>query len=143
MLLFDKPIRQDLGKFGLIYFQTLLLNYGVSNLAKSLVKRPRPFMFDRSDKIPLALKTKKAARYSFFSSHTSFTAALSFLTAKIHHDVNPKSGLSGALWGLAAAVPAYTGLQRIRGGKHFLTDVIVGYVVGAAIGILIPEIHRN
>ncbi len=141
-LALDKPARRTFGKVGLIYLQTLLLNYGISNVAKSSVKRARPFMYNDSELVPLELKLKKAARYSFFSSHTSFTAALSFLTAKLHHDLYPENR-SKIIWGLAAIIPAYTGMQRIRGGKHFLTDVITGYLVGAAIGILVPELYRN
>ncbi|MBT8218659.1 MAG: phosphatase PAP2 family protein, partial [Bacteroidia bacterium] len=45
------------------------------------------------------------------------------------------------VWTTAIAVPALTGLLRTRAGKHFYTDVIVGFVVGAAVGYLIPEIH--
>jgi membrane-associated phospholipid phosphatase len=34
------------------------------------------------------------------------------------------------------------GFQRIVNHWHFPTDVIVGYIVGAAIGYLIPLIHK-
>ncbi len=142
-LMLDQPGRQNFGKVGLLYVETLLLNFGATNLTKSAVRRPRPFMFDPSDEIPMSLKMKKSAQYSFFSGHTSFTAAMSFLTAKLHHDLYPDSKASPVIWGLAATIPAITGMQRIRGGKHFLTDVLAGYAVGAAIGILIPELHKN
>ena len=36
-----------------------------------------------------------------------------------------------------------TAYLRVRAGKHFLTDVIAGYAVGATIGILVPHLHRN
>lgn len=142
-LLLDKPARQNFGEVGLIYAETLLLNFGLTNFTKSAVKRPRPFMFDPSDEIPMSLRMKKSAQYSFFSGHTSFTAAMSFLTAKLHQDLYPGSNASPFVWGLAALIPAYTGMQRIRGGKHFLTDVLAGYIVGAAVGILVPELHRR
>jgi membrane-associated phospholipid phosphatase len=35
-----------------------------------------------------------------------------------------------------------TGLSRINTHNHFPTDAIVGYIVGAAIGYLIPELHK-
>jgi membrane-associated phospholipid phosphatase len=31
---------------------------------------------------------------------------------------------------------------RYGGGKHFFSDIIVGYAVGAAIGILVPQLHK-
>jgi hypothetical protein len=141
-LMLDEPGRQNFGEVGIIYLETLLLNFGATNLTKSAVRRPRPFMYNPSDEIPMSLKMKKSAQYSFFSGHTSFTAAMSFLTAKLHHDFYPDSKASPVIWGLAAAIPAFTGIQRIRGGKHFLTDVLVGYAVGATIGILVPELHK-
>ena len=33
--------------------------------------------------------------------------------------------------------------MRIKAGKHFLTDNLIGYGVGAAAGILIPELHKK
>jgi len=141
-LMADQPARRDFTKVGVMYMETLLLNFGATNLTKSAVRRPRPFMYNPSEEIPMSLKMKKSAQYSFFSGHTSFTAAMSFFTAKLHSDYYPDSNASPVIWGLAAAIPAFTGLQRIRGGKHFLTDVIVGYVVGAGIGILVPELHN-
>lgn len=142
LLMLDKPARQNFGEVGILYMETLLLNFGATNLTKSAVRRPRPFMYNLDEEIPMSLKMKKSAQYSFFSGHTSFTAAMSFLTAKMHQDLYPGSKASPFIWGLAAAIPAYTGMQRIRGGKHFLTDVLVGYAVGAGIGILVPELHK-
>lgn len=142
-LMLDQPGRRNSAEIGLIYMETLLLNFGATNLTKSAVRRPRPFMYNPSDEIPMSLKMKKSAQYSFFSGHTSFTAAMSFMTAKLHQDLYPGSKASPVIWGLAAAIPAFTGLQRIRGGKHFITDVLAGYAVGAAIGILVPELHRK
>jgi membrane-associated phospholipid phosphatase len=44
-------------------------------------------------------------------------------------------------WGLAVAIPAWTGVERILAGKHFPTDVIAGYAFGALCGYLVPGIH--
>lgn len=139
-LLLGQPARDNFGEFSLLYFQTLFLNFGVTNVTKTLVKRPRPYMYNPD--VPLAYKMKKSARYSFFSGHTSFTATNAFLTAKMFDDFNPDSKATPFIWGLAAAIPAYTGLKRIKGGKHFFTDVVVGYLVGAGIGILVPSLHK-
>ncbi len=142
VLMVDQPARGQFGEVGIMYLETFLLNLGATSLVKTSVKRPRPYLYNPNESIPMSLKMKKSARYSFFSGHTSFTAAMSFLTAKLHSDFYPDSKASPIIWGLAAAIPAYTGMQRIRGGKHFLTDVLLGYAVGAGIGILVPELHR-
>ena len=67
-------------------------------------------------------------------------ATFSFFTAKVFSDTNPNSKLRPWVWSSAALLPAVTGYLRVKGGKHFPTDVIVGYAVGAAIGILVPGI---
>ncbi|MEZ4880043.1 MAG: phosphatase PAP2 family protein [Chitinophagales bacterium] len=46
------------------------------------------------------------------------------------------------MWTGAAIIPAITGLCRYGAGKHFFTDVIVGYAIGSAIGIGIPQLHK-
>ena len=139
-LLADENARGDFGKVGLMSVQTLLLNSGLTNITKTTVKRPRPYLYNED--VALRLKLKKSDRYSFFSGHTSTTAAMSFLTASMYNDYNPGNN-NTVIWGLAALIPAYTGMQRVRAGKHFLSDVIVGYVVGAGVGLLGPALHRH
>lgn len=62
------------------------------------------------------------------------------MTAQLHSDYSGKS--DWAVWSLAAAIPAFTGIQRMRAGKHFLTDVLLGYIVGAGVGILVPSLYK-
>jgi membrane-associated phospholipid phosphatase len=31
---------------------------------------------------------------------------------------------------------------RLQAGKHFLSDNIVGYAVGATMGVVVPQLHR-
>lgn len=138
-LLADENGRQEFGKVGLMSLQTILLNSSITNVAKVSARRPRPFLYNQD--IALHAKLRKSDRYSFFSGHTSTTAALSFMTAQMHSDFNPERN-NNVVWALAAAIPAYTGIQRMRAGKHFATDVILGYVFGAAVGILVPNLHK-
>ena len=41
------------------------------------------------------------------------------------------------------AIPAWTGIERYLAGKHFPTDIIPGYIFGAACGFFIPHLHRT
>lgn len=129
----------EFGKVGLMTLQTILLNSSITNLVKVTAKRPRPYLYNQD--VALQLKLRKADRYSFFSGHTSTTAALSFMTAQMHTDFNDGKG-SVAVWSIAAAIPTFTAIQRMRAGKHFLSDVLLGYLIGATVGILVPRIHR-
>ena len=140
-LLADQPSRGDFGKVGVFYLEAFLLNAGITNLTKVLVKRERPFLYHDIQRDHFK-RNGKRSRYSFFSGHTSATAVATFLTAKMYQDYYPNSDGKTVVWSLAAAIPAITGYTRMRAGKHFFTDVLVGYIVGAGIGILVPELHK-
>ncbi len=141
LLLTSRDVRNEAGLVGLLYLETLCLNGGLTELCKNSVKRPRPFTYNPN--APMALKLRKDARKSFFSGHTSSTAASCFFAAKIWSDFNPGSKWKPLVWSTAASIPAITGLLRIRAGKHFFTDVAAGYLVGATIGCFIPYLHRS
>ncbi len=140
LLFIDKKVQQDYLKVGTIWAQTFALTAAATSLTKVLVKRPRPFTYNPD--VPMHYKLKKDAQYSFFSGHTSTTAAMCFMTAKIYHDYNPNSKAVTWVWVGAAVVPAVTGILRNQTGKHFWTDIVTGYLIGAAIGILVPELHK-
>lgn len=140
LLFIDKNIRKDYLKVGTIWAQTFFLTAGVTNLTKVLVKRKRPFVYNPD--VPMHYKLKKDAQYSFFSGHTSVTSSMCFMTAKIYTDYNPKSKALPYVWAGAAIIPAVTGYFRYRAGKHFWSDILIGYLVGATVGILVPELHK-
>ena len=106
---------------------------------QSTAKRARPFVYNPD--APLGEKQNKDARYSFFSGHTSGTACLSVVAAKIWSDYHPGSGWKPLVWSTALAWPAAVGILRVKAGKHFPTDVLVGYAVGFACGYFLPKIH--
>jgi len=140
MVLFarDGP-RQHYDQVSSMYAQVFMLNYGITHLVKNTVRRPRPYTFNRD--VPLSLKRIKNARRSFFSGHTSFAAANKYFTAKVFSDFDPSSNAKHWVWTGAIVLPAITGTTRVLAGKHYWTDVIVGYAVGAGIGLLIPQLN--
>ncbi len=140
MLLVGERSRKDFGKTSLFAIEGMMATMALTNLTKVIFKRTRPFVFNKD--APMELKLKRNARLSFFSGHTSSSAFMTFLTAQLYSDYYPESKAKPYVWGLAAAIPAVTGYNRIRGGKHYLTDVLLGYAVGTTIGLLIPRIHR-
>ena len=145
-LLALKPIRDDLEKPFVLGIQALTLTYGITGFAKALVRRNRPFTYinDRpGDQELLRRQQKHDARFSFFSGHTSVSAASSFFTAKMFNDYYPDSPAKPFVWAGAALLPAVIGLMRVKSGKHFPSDVIAGYLVGGAVGFLIPHLHKT
>ena len=45
------------------------------------------------------------------------------------------------LWGFELTLAAATAGLRVRAGRHFISDVVVGAVVGSGLGIGIPLLH--
>lgn len=143
LLLGSPTVRQDGLRAAAITAQAYTLTYALTSLTKSLVKRPRPFLYNHEASIPEHFLQDKDSRYAFFSGHTSMAAVGSFVAAKMYNDYHPNSPLRPWVWAGAAVVPAITGWLRYRAGKHFPTDIVVGYAVGALVGILLPEWHRH
>ncbi len=140
-MMINKRARKDFLVVGFIYAETAMLTLGITELAKGLSKRPRPFVYNPD--VSMEKRTERDARLSFFSGHTSITAALCFATAKIFSDYSDNPTHEALVWTAAAAAPIATAFLRYEAGKHFPSDVIAGYFVGAAIGYLVPWLHRR
>ena len=140
-LLFNQRIRDDYLTLGLLYSEAAMLTVGTTLLSKSVILRPRPFVYNSS--IPLSGKTVAGARTSFFSGHTSITAMNSFFVARVYSDYFPDSKWKPYVWTAAILLPAGVGYARVEGGEHFPTDVIMGYLVGGAIGYFVPAFHKK
>jgi len=141
LLLSDKEIRRNAPTTIVLAAETIVLNFALTNLAKEIIRRPRPYAYNPD--VPMSEKLKRDARQSFFSGHTSFTAAGTFSTAKIWSDYNPDSRWKPVVWATAVAIPATVGYLRIKSGKHYLTDVVTGFIIGGACGILVPHFHKR
>lgn len=91
------------------------------------------------------LRTGETSKLSFFSGHTAQTAGFSFFMAKVISDYHPNmaTGQKIGLWSFAVALPAVTGYFRVKGGKHFNSDVITGFAIGGFIGWAIPQLHKQ
>lgn len=137
----EKQARCDFPKIALLYSEAMLLNSGLTLLAKSSVRRPRPFVYNAE--ASLESKQSLHARSSFFSGHTSNVAANTFFAAKVFSDYYPDSKWKPVVWGIAATAPAITGYLRVRAGKHYPSDVICGYAAGALAGFFIPHLHKK
>ncbi len=141
LLLSDKGVRKQSKYIVPIGIETLLLTYSLTGLTKELVRRTRPYVY--YDEVPMKKKVLKDARASFFSGHTSMSAAGTFFSAMVFTEMYPRSRWKPLVWTGAATLPLGVGFLRYSGGKHFWTDIITGYFIGAAIGVLVPHIHKT
>jgi len=140
LLFIDKDIRKDWNKILPIWIETFALTSALTMFTKEVVKRNRPYVY-----ADLGQSTSfgKSARTSFWSGHTSITAASTFFIAMVYADYHPHSRWKPLMWTGAAILPALTGITRVKAGKHYWTDVITGYAVGALVGTLTPLLHRR
>jgi len=133
--------RKDFWDLGLMYGEVLLINAGLTGIVKGTVTRIRPYTYDNDT--PIEKKIDTDARVSFYSGHTSFTASACFFTARVFSEYLTDNTVKILIWSAAAIYPAVSGVLRVNAHSHFPTDVIVGYIAGAAIGYLIPELHKS
>lgn len=86
---------------------------------------------------------------SFVSGHTSMTAAATFSVATmLFYDFAELEGRTGrslpmtvcavACFGAAVGLTVGVGAARVTGGAHHIPDVVVGGLLGAAFGVLVP-----
>jgi membrane-associated phospholipid phosphatase len=143
LFLAEHHTERDILSLAAMSLEVFTFNYGVTTIAKNLSHRTRPYVYNTD--VPIETRTGAGSKESFFSGHTSQTAAGTFLFAKVISDYHPnmRPGLKTGMWIFAATVPAIEGYLRVQAGKHFYTDVMAGYAIGAASGWLIPHLHQR
>jgi membrane-associated phospholipid phosphatase len=125
----------------LLIAEATLLAGDANQLTKLLTGRERPFVHALSDDRKRETANPSNNNLSFFSGHAAETFALATATGTV-------ATLRGYRWAPVAwivggALAAATGYLRIAADQHWLTDVLVGMVVGAGIGFAVPYLfHR-
>lgn len=143
LLMLDGKIRKDWMDILLMYLQAGFVNGAVYSWGVGVyVDRPRPLIYNPRE--TLERKMGRHLRTSFYSGHVSTTATGTFFAAKVYIDYHPEIGNKKyLLYGGAAVIPIFVGINRYRAGKHFLSDILVGLGVGSAMGIIMPELHKR
>jgi membrane-associated phospholipid phosphatase len=141
ILALDKNIRKDWFDLLILYGESHAINTDFYIFNASIINRTRPFNYHPD--VPLEDKLAPETQNSFFSGHVSTAATASFFIAKVFSDYYPELG-NKKYWLYAVAVipPSLVGYYRFKAMKHFPTDILTGFLIGASAGILIPEFHR-
>jgi membrane-associated phospholipid phosphatase len=129
-----RPFWQDT----VVILEAYAINFLLVSIAKYAVRRPRPYVYDPGQ--PPEARNTTDAQLSFYSGHTAttFAAAVGFSEVfRRRHD-----GVAVPIfYASSVALAGLMGFFRILAGKHFLSDVLAGAIVGTSIGILIPALH--
>lgn len=123
-----------------IFIESLAVTTAFTSVVKLGARRPRPFTYDPSYDPDAGSRDDEL---SFFSGHSSTVAAASataiyFAFAESGRDPRRFVVLSA---GMVATLSVAT--LRVRAARHFPSDVTVGAIVGASIGVLVPHLHRR
>ena len=141
LLLFDDEVNEQTATVLGLYLESLATTGAMYTLTAGLVSRSRPYVY--SDEESLERRTSGNGQRSFYSGHVAAAATATFFTAKVYTDLNPDLKGKFFVWTGAALVPATIAYFRLEAGQHFLTDMMLGYALGAATGYLVPELHRT
>lgn len=141
ILLIDPAIRKDGLKVGLLFLETMGATGTLYTTSAMIANRHRPYSYNAN--VPMDIRRRGGVLNSFYAGHPSVVATSTFFMAKVYTDYHPNMKRKWILYTVAGGAAATTAYLRVKAGQHFITDAIVGVVVGSAVGILVPHIHKN
>jgi len=143
-LALNKSIQKDWGKLLVMYLETMSVVsniYTQSFIGPAFQSKFRPVVY--YDALPYSQRNDGNNRNSFYSGHVATAAAATFFMVKVYSDYHPEiGGTKYWLYAAASVPPLVLGYFRIKALRHFPSDVMTGFMIGAATGIIIPELHR-
>ena len=115
--------------------EALVYTKAITGLAKSAFNRHRPFAASGPLEADPGAFSSEHNKLSMPSGHT----ARAFAVASVLSHQADRWYVSVPAYGMAASV----GLERVRSGDHWLTDVMVGGALGYLIGRSVSPPHSN
>jgi membrane-associated phospholipid phosphatase len=120
-----------------VFAETLSINGALVSLFKYSVQRPLPRTYAGTDP---ELAASSGGYRSFYSGHTSLTfssLAASSVTLNLRHHAGVWP------WLVTVALGTTVAAERVAAGRHFYTDVGIGAIMGTAVGVLVPWLHKR
>ncbi|MBU1068177.1 phosphatase PAP2 family protein [Myxococcota bacterium] len=129
----DASRAKQAGYGGLIMLESASVAMLANQIVKFIALRKRPYTRDSSYGEMTA-----DDHLSFYSGHTTTAFALAVSGAMLY---DMKGGNHpGAVWTAALVLATGVGYLRIAADKHYFSDVLVGALLGAAAGYLVPKL---
>ncbi|HVU49755.1 MAG TPA: phosphatase PAP2 family protein [Polyangia bacterium] len=123
----------------LVVTEAALATSGVQVIATYAVGRPRPRVY--GDEAPLSSRDNANAARSFISGHVANTVAVTLATTRALRRLE-RPGLAWTALGIGVVGSLLIGVARVEAGSHFPSDVLIGYGLGAGMGIAVPALHE-
>jgi membrane-associated phospholipid phosphatase len=120
----------------LIILESLAVALAVNQGVKFAVGRERPFVSALGEAEKAQTHQPSDNNLSFFSGHSTFAFTLVVATGTVAQ----LRGYENAwlVWAVGLPLATAVPLMRMAADKHYLTDVLVGSVFGAAVGCGLP-----
>ena len=125
---------------GTMYLESVFLAYGLKELGKAIVNRPRPYMYFTG--YPEKDVKEGDWNCSFPSGHTTLAFTGATFASYVFTNYYPQSKFKLPVILGSYALAASTGICRIASGNHFVTDVLAGAVLGSFSGFIVPFLHK-
>jgi membrane-associated phospholipid phosphatase len=136
-LAFAADTRDDALLDALFVVEAVAIAADLNQLVKFAVGRERPFVHFGNYSDP-DRPADADDQLSFYSGHTSM--AFSFAAAA--GTVANLRGYRSApwVWGVGTVLASGVAYFRVAADRHYLTDVLTGAVIGAAVGVAVPRL---
>lgn len=139
------PVAAALGKgisprflnAGVVYGETLSANLLLNSLSKVLFRRPRPYTYRYLDDS----RADEDWYVSFYSGHSSTAFSTAIAGSYLFAESAPNDASRAAMWGAELTLASATAMLRVRAGKHYYSDVLVGTLMGIGVGIGVPVLN--
>lgn len=134
----NETLGADYGKDVLVMAESVAVASFASQVFKMAVRRPRPAQYDEHRSVKSVEN-----QLSFPSGHVTSVSAMVASYGMTFWLRHPDSPWRFVVVGAGAAMTAATAYGRVAGGMHFVTDTLAGAVLGSAVGLLVPYVHRH
>jgi len=136
-----KDTRSDFLKLGFLYMETMSITGLLGSSGTFFVNQYRPYAY--SPGTSMDQRMIQNAKNSFFCGHVEVMATSTFFISEVYANYHPESKIKWLFFVLSGAATAGLGYMRLDAGMHFPSDILLGAVIGASSGILVPYFHNH
>ena len=120
------------------HYQVLTITYGSAYLLKAAVRRARPYLYDPA--VSPHRATDPAGANSFPSSHVAIAFASAAFISTVADQYWEERYTTLLIVG-SYATATMAAILRIAAGRHFVSDVLAGALLGIVVGWGVPTAH--
>ncbi|MHB8873464.1 MAG: phosphatase PAP2 family protein [Myxococcaceae bacterium] len=122
----------------LIIAQSVALALTLNQVVKFTAGRERPFVHALPEDEKALTERPSDNNLSFFSGHSTFAFTMAVATGTVASLRGYKH--AWVVWAIGLPIAAMAPLLRMQADRHYLTDVVTGAALGAAVGYAVPTL---